>query len=359
VALVFRRRLFTTARAVLLAGTLPLVAPLILLALGRFVGIGSGTTGDDARDAFVGSHLFSLQRVFEDPAIRWSTWTANFALGPFHTSVPLLIALATGIAITFALTTPDSRRAIGLLPSVAVHWSAIVIVGVVVVFDPQSRYLLHIVPLGYVIAGASIWAVWTAVASRERVVRGAVCVAIGTLILAPMVATTAIGGVRRSQEHSYGYDTDYWSITSWVGSHHAAGEVVISALPPASAFWFDEDTPVYFLAGKEGSARASRYAKPLDDGSIGDYWLGAPLIDSTAALCDVLHMHAGNAWIIVDEGRMEASWAYSGEMAEVMLGSSVTRYRSRSRGTMALFVMPEDDWSRRATRICRRADAGS
>jgi len=350
---VWNRSLLTDNRIILIRGAASLAAPVALLLLGRYAGIGNGTGGETTGASFVGSHLFSLSRVIEAPAIRWPIWSNNFGHGLFHESLPFLIALCGG-ALIFAALAPagDAGRRTGGAVVVLIHWITILIVGVFVVNDPQPRYLVHILPLGYVILGVAAALLWRAATWHARMARVAIRLALAAIVVLPSLANAASAANWRMGVA--GHDADYWNITQWVGNRYEDGQYVITALPPAAAFWFPPevvDERMYFLAGPEGRNRTRRYAKAMEDGTTGDYWLGMPPIGSTDALCQVLAEHAGNAWVIVDSARLGASWAYKGDMADVITGSTEVRHKGDGR-SLALFVKPVRRWDRDLTRPC-------
>ncbi|CAA9557999.1 MAG: hypothetical protein AVDCRST_MAG87-1348 [uncultured Thermomicrobiales bacterium] len=350
---VWNRSLLAHNRLILSRGLSSLAAPLAFLLLGRYTGIGNGTGGVTTGASFVGSHLFSLSRVAERPAIRWEIWSNNFGHGLFHASLPLLIALCSGILIFRALAPAgdDARSTAGVIV-VLIHWITILIVGVFVVHDPQPRYLVHILPLGYVMLSVAAASLWQAAKAHVWLPRLSIRLALAAIVVLPSLAHSASAAGWRMGVA--GHDADYWDITRWVGNHYEAGQYVITALPPAAAFWFPQEVveeQMFFLAGPKGRNRTERYSRKMEDGRKGDYWLGTPPIDSIDALCQVLDAHAGNAWIIVDSARLEAQWAYKGEMADVINGSSAIRHQGDGR-SLALSVKPVWRWDRDLTRAC-------
>jgi hypothetical protein len=349
----WNQSLLTHNRIILRYGATVLAAPLAFLLLGRYTGIGNGTGGAATGASFVGSHLFSLSRVAETPVIRWEIWSNNFGHGLFHESLPLLITLCSGILIFRALAPAgDDRQPTGGVVVVLIHWITILMVGVFVVYDPQPRYLVHILPLGYAILGVAAASLWRAAKEHAWMARGSIRLALAAIVIMPSLANAASAAGWRLGVA--GHDADYWDITRWVGNHYEAGQYVITSLPPAAAFWFPQEVieeQMYFLAGPDGRNRTERYSRIMEDGRRGDYWLGTPPISSIDALCRVLDAHAGNAWIIVDSARLEAPWAYKGEMADVINGSSSIRHKGDGR-SLALFVKPVWRWDRDLTHAC-------
>ncbi|MBA2248497.1 MAG: hypothetical protein H0W23_10230, partial [Chloroflexia bacterium] len=189
---VWNRSLLTHNRTILARGAASLLAPFVFLLLGRYIGIGNGTGGESTGASFVGSHLFSLSRVIEAPSIRWPIWTNNFGHGLFHESLPLLIALCGGILI-FAALAPSAHagRALEGAVVVLIHWITILIVGVVVVNDPQPRYLVHILPLGYVILGVASATLWRASSGHGWMPRVSIRLALAAIVVMPSLANAA------------------------------------------------------------------------------------------------------------------------------------------------------------------------
>lgn len=345
VAITFwKSSLLTSNRIILICSSLAILAPTVFVGLGSFIGVGNGTSGANSSDAFMGSHLFSLDRLIEAPTIRWVTWTSNFSAGSFHQSLPYMVVLASGVLILHAMSDQKfsgNRAAATLLIS---HWSMVLIVVVLVVFDPQPRYLVHTLPLAYVVIGWATAIVWQTARQHDFGTRSAVRVALALLIIVPALSNSATAAEWRMNRP--GYDADYWQITSWVGDRYEAGQVVITSLPPAAAFWFPESVvqnQMYFLAGPEGRPRSRRYIKTQEDGATTDYWMGIPSITSVDSLCAVLKHGAGLTWIITDGARLGASWAYKGDMADLILGTTDMLHEGPD-NSQARFVRPVKEW---------------
>ena len=356
---VWKRSLFGANRAILLSGVVSLVPLLVFLLLGRFVGTGSGTADGAIGGSFVGSHVFTLRYLRDVTDVRWAFWTSNFFTGAFHTVMPYLITLASGLLAFAVVAAPfgerDHWRAATAGTLLVTHWLIICTV-VLFVFDYPGepyphRYLNQVLPLGYLLTGVAAWSLWRIASRRNRLTRWLVSIGIVVVIAMPALANVTTAAAWRMEFP--GGSADYWEASAWTADHIEPDQLVLTAMPPAAYFWFSskqlEDTR--FLAGPAGSLRPNLYIKPNMSGQPGDYWLGVPSIGSTEQLCTTLVEHAGGAWIIVDAGRLTLPWGFQGRMQAVITGSTEERYRGH-RGIMALFVKPVDGWTAEARAEC-------
>jgi hypothetical protein len=351
---VWKRKLLGSHRAILISGLASLAPLLVFLLLGRFVGTGSGTTDGALGNAFVGSHLFSLERFLDPASAQWIVWNGNFFAGNLHRIMPWLIGLASIVVVYGAFIAPARsgppwrRQAIAAV--VVVHWSVIVAAAFISA-DPEPRYLTQILPLGYLLVGLAVW--WACQQSALRPRPAMRWLQIGAAIL--LMGTVLIHAASASAwRMSYpGGDPDYWNATRWAAEHRTSDQVVITALPPAAFTWFAEQgyDRLIFLAGHEESQRTERYIKPNTNGEPGDYWLGVPSIGSTGQLCGTLREHAGAALIVLDRVRLMALWSLGGEMEGIIRGSTVEEHRGIN-GVMVLSVVPLDRWTPDARSAC-------
>ncbi len=353
---IWGRSLLGSNRAILLGGTASLIPLAGFLLLGKLVGSGSGTGGGELGGAFVGSHLFSVQRFVESPSFRWDLWTRNFSHGAFEWLMPLLIILMSGtllgamIAIQ-AREGESSWRTSAIATLLLVHWSTIFAVAFLVTSDPEPRYLTQVLPLGYILIAVSLWSLWSLAARHNDVGKVAIRTCFVVAIMVPSL--TYVGSAVSWRMDFLGGSPDYWEATAWAAEHRSGDQIVITALPPPAWFWFDESelNNVFFLAGPEGSPRSVRYIKTTAHGEPGDYWLGIAPIDSTGQLCVILEQHAGNALVIVDPGRLNASWAFGGPMATVIRGTTTEQFRGSS-SVVVLSVSPTDEWTPESVTEC-------
>ena len=128
---------------------------------------------------------------------------------------------------------------------------------------------------------------------------------------------------------------------------------MISALAQVTYTSFGSTDNVFVLSGDLGKGRASLYTYPKADGSLVDFWLGAPAIVGTASLCRVFYENP-LAWILVDAARLNVSWAFKGDMATVIRGAGIVRFTG-DRSTYAMQVKHEVHWSPSASKICETA----
>ncbi|CAN5811988.1 hypothetical protein BH24CHL4_BH24CHL4_11580 [soil metagenome] len=355
----WKHSLLGSHREILLSGAVSLLPLVAFLLLGRFAGTGSGTTDGALGSAFVGSHLFTTEHVFDFTDVRWGFWTSNFFEGSFFQLIPYLITLTSGVVVYAVLASPPVERndwrmaAIGAV--VVVHWVIICAV-VFFVFDYPGptyphRYLNQVLPLGYILIGMATWCLWGIASRRHQVTSLIVKVGIVTAIIAPALVHVATAAEWRMSYR--GGSADYWEATAWTAEHMEPGQLAITAMPPSAYFWFSDQQleHTWFLAGPAGSLRTELYIKPDSTGEPGDYWLGAPPIDSAAQLCATLMEHAGNTWIIVDSGRLSDVWIFQGQMHTIIAGSSVARFRGHH-GVLVLKVSPVDAWTPEARAEC-------
>lgn len=340
------------SQSVLICSILPLAAPVVFVLLGKYIGVGNGTGGQTSNETVMGSHLFSFERLIDAPAIRWNSWTSNFIAGSFHESLPFIIVLCSGILTLRALSGDRNVQSLSAATLLVTHWTMILIVVTLVVYDAQPRYLLHSLPLGFIVIGWAVSIVWQSVSHQDLFPRSAIRTGLALLIILPTLANSVTAA--DWQLDRPGYDADYWEITAWVGEHYEEGQFIITSLPPAAWFWFPESTiasQTYFLAGPESRARSRRYVKTTSEGENSEYWLGIPPITSVQSLCTALKDGAGMAWVITDTARLKASWAYKGEMAELILATTLLVHQGPD-GSQARFVRPISDWNIRVTAEC-------
>jgi hypothetical protein len=352
--LIWRERVFTTWRFLLVTAIFAALSLASYFAAGRYIGVGAGTSSSidgTGGGSFIGSHLFDLGEVLDGLAGRRYTWYMAFEGGTFARHMPSLIAICSLILLAHLIWQQD-RRSPGIAAILAAHWSVVAIVIIFVVTDPRPRYLIQALPIGYVMIGIAMSLVArTVFVTRFTLVSVVRLVAIAA-ILVPSVTYAATAA--QWQLDRRGFEPDYWEITEWVADTWEPGQAVITTLPPAAGVLFDDETretSMYFLAGPEGSDRATRYAKRRSDGIVGDYWLGVPVIGSSSTLCEVLYRHAGNAWLIVDHARLNADWALKGVMAAIIQNAGDTRFSSSS-GALALWVRPYEEWDVTAKHLC-------
>jgi hypothetical protein len=354
------RSLWGSNRAILASGIACLLPLMAFLALGELVGTGSGTSTNQAGKAFVGSHLFSWRQFLEMPGPRLNLWVDNFRQGPLQWVLPITIAGASvGLWVwTRSLREREgsSWQAAAVRSVIVLHWLMVLEVVFLVDMDPDPRYLVHALPLGYVIVAAGIARLWEVVQERTSAARSALhrrAVRVGSAALAGVVVVAVVSYGLLGAEWRVGFaggNPDYWGATQWAAEHTEEGTLILSALPPAAWFWFEPED-VAFLAGPEGSNRALRYTKQNQQGEPGDYWLGSPSVQSTGQLCEILADPSRPIVVVVDRARLQARWGFRGEMHDIIVGTT-TRAFTGINGTLVLTVLPPDEWSPEATALC-------
>jgi hypothetical protein len=354
--LIWRRQLVTTHRNLLVSGAVSLLPLLLFLILGRFVGPGSGTRQDDIGGSFMGSHIFDLPDPLKMSEYEWPLWTGNFLEGGFYQFMPYLLVLVAGVLLSFLLL-PNVEPAPVTAPAIAavllVHWGSIGLVILLSAPSAGTRYLLHVLPLGYVLLGCAAWTIWWLTRERDTTIRWLIRVGMLLVLVAPAMIYGITGA--RWRIDFPGGNPAYWDATAWVSTEMEPGDVLITAMPPPAYFWFEPDQRgrLYFLAGPAGSERAEQYTKPASDGAPVDYWLGIPSITSEAALCDVLAGHAGSAWIVVDFARLDSPDMLGPTMKPIILGASEERHRAAN-GVLILHVEAQSAWSPEASAACEQ-----
>ena len=353
--MVWRGALLDSARPILFSGAVSVIPFIMFLLLGRFVGVGSGTGNGPLGETFVGSHLFSTQGLTDLSALPWNLWTRNFLEGAFYALMPFLITLMSGVVLHGALSAPtngsDHWRLQASGSILLVHWSMILVVMIVSSPGADPRYLTQVLPLGYVVLGLAAWRMWVVATQHHPLNRHILRMGtLGLLVIPALLYTSTASSWRIGDP---GGNPGYWQATSWAAEHMSDDHVLLTAMPPAAYFWFPEQrlSSFYFLAGPAGSARTELFTKRDIKGNYVDYWLGITPINSEQRLCEVLRQHAGNAWIVVDVGRLHAPWAFKGRMRNIIVGASTEQYRGPNR-IVVMFVDPVDAWRPDARSEC-------
>lgn len=218
----------------------------------------------------------------------------------------------------------------------AFYWLPVIAVGVFTV-SPKERYLLHVHLLGYVFVSALIVGL-----AHGRVGRRAGWRIHRPIAAAAIAATTmlAIGsGIVWRLEHPVVHP-DYNAAMAYVVERHEPGEPVIVALPAVGYLALDAAArnDLLFLAGDDDRPRAERYTRWGEDGRLTDYWIGVDSIVTVDDLHRVLAEHP-EAWIVVDEERLAAEWAYAGEISRYLTGSTAPVHEAAG-GALVLRVAP-------------------
>jgi hypothetical protein len=209
------------------------------------------------------------------------------------------------------------------------YWVTIVAVGLFTV-SPKERYLLNVHVLGYfflaiLVVQAAPGAIdWQQGMSRW-LLRG----------FAIFTALALVAGVAWRLSHQVVHP-DYDVAMDYVTEHHDPGQPVIVALPPVAWLSLDDSDhdDLYFLAGPQNQSRAQGYTRWTKSGDRVDYWVGVSAIVTSDDLKSILQEHP-DAWVVVDEERMRANWAYGGAIEQLLLSMTEPVYKGPG-GVMVL-----------------------
>jgi hypothetical protein len=118
---------------------------------------------------------------------------------------------------------------------------------------------------------------------------------------------------------------DYVPIAEYIAARHKPGEAILTALPAPAYLAIGSTDDLIFLSSPLNRKRAQRYTRLTADGRYVDYWTGADSVVDVAGLCNTL-LTAPKVWVLVDESRLEADWAYLGPMADVIVGMTYEQF---------------------------------
>ena len=149
---------------------------------------------------------------------------------------------------------------------------------------------------------------------------------------------------------------DYLPVVEFVAERRQPGAKVLVALPPPAFLAFNSTDDLIFLSSPIERKRAQRYTRLTEDGGYVDYWTGVDSVVDTASLCQTLFNEPG-LWLIVDESRLNADWAFSGAMATVIRGLTYVRYEADG-GAMVRRLAPAPSRTARAEQLCAAAQTG-
>jgi hypothetical protein len=250
---------------------------------------------------------------------------------------------------------PPRRDRIGTGLLLGSYWLPVIMVGVFTQ-EPQERYVIHIVPSGFVLIALAVQRIGERAAQvpsgrsidwQRRVFAGS---AIALVALMVVNQTSAALGLWRTTT----LDPDYVAVSQYVEARREPGDVVMSAMTPAPYLAFGEsDDGLIFLSGNAYSTRTQRYTRVDDNGQVVDYWIGAPSVYMMNDLCNAILSNPG-AWIIIDEMRLNTGNFFGGDTARVIRGLTYQAYWHPS-GAMVLRPAPAPGRQADAERICANA----
>jgi hypothetical protein len=149
---------------------------------------------------------------------------------------------------------------------------------------------------------------------------------------------------------------DYVPAAEYIAARHKPGEAILTALPPPAFLAVGSTEDLIFLSSPQDRKRAMRYTRLTSDGRYVDYWTGVDSVVNVAGLCNTL-LTAPGLWLLVDESRLTADWAFKGAMANVILGMTYVQFEAPG-GAQVRRLAPAPARDPAAEAICAAAMAG-
>lgn len=336
------------------------VGPVFLTALNTLLKRGGATPsagGELPGVSFVGDHLLTFDALRRPAFSAWERLYANSALAVTMPYVMVLIsALLIGI-LYFGRNdeTADRPLRVGAGLMLLAYWLPVIIVGTFT-REPQERYVIHVVPTGFVLVALAIQQLIRkarAVRASEsgpgwqrRVLAGSILLLVVILALNQVSAGF---GLQRARI----LDPDYVAASQYVEARRQPGEPVFTAMTPAPYLVFESDEGLNFISGSPYSSRTKRYVRIDAEGQSVDYWIGVPSVYLMNDICNMV-MNNPNAWIIIDSARLLSPNFMGGQWATVITGMTYQRYSDAS-GMMVLRPVPEPGRGKVAVGICNEA----
>ncbi|CAN5353009.1 hypothetical protein BH09CHL1_BH09CHL1_12320 [soil metagenome] len=357
---IYGRSLYRERRDLGLSLAITAVAPFALTVLnsllGKLYGAPASAGGNIPGVSFVGDHLLTFDAVRSPSFASWEELFSDSTL--LHTTpyvMLLLSALVFGaIFLVPAEGEAEHRYRLGMGIILGAYWIPVIIVGVFT-NEPQERYLIHIVPSGFVVV---------AVALQRIVERGLMVPHTkdvnwqrwayigGSLFLTGVLLVQQSSAALGLSRHPT-LDPDYVAASEWVADHREPGELVASAMTPAPYLVFDDNPDdLIFFSGNAYSERTKRYVR-LDNGVEVDYWIG---VESIYLLNDVCTTIAENPdmFLIIDDKRLNNPLAFGGNLNAVVRGLMYIAYIGP--GNVTVFrPSPLPSHQAGAENICARA----
>jgi hypothetical protein len=178
---------------------------------------------------------------------------------------------------------------------------------------------------------------------------------LAALVISSIFAGYDVAGIKDMQDNPV-TGVDYVPVVEFVAERRLPGEKVLVALPPPAVLAFGSTDDLIFLSSPITRKRAQRYTRLTEDGGYVDYWAGVDSVVDTASLCQTLLNEPG-LWLIVDDSRLNASWAFKGSMASVIRGLTYVRYYAEG-GAMVRRLSPPPSRSAGAEQLCAAAQTG-
>lgn len=357
---VYGRSLFQERRDVSVTLGAMVAAPVLLTALNTLLkreGATPSAGGELPGVSFVGDHLLTINALTRPSFAAWEELYINSALAR---TMPYIMVLVSALLIGILYfgrgvdsTTRPLRIGAGLV--LLAHWLPVIIVGIATQ-EPQERYVIHIVPSGFVIVALAIqqlaWRIRelpnlsTNPGWQRRVLIGCT---VGLAAILVINQISAAFGLQRDRV----LDPDYVAASNYVHDRRESGEPVFSAMTPAPYLVFGNDDGLNFISGSPYSSRTKRYVRVNGQGESLDYWIGVP---SVYLMNDLCHMIIDNpdAWIIIDINRLLSPNFMGGEWARMIIGMTYQPYWDES-GMMVLRPVPAPGRAADSVKICSQA----
>ncbi|HYJ12492.1 MAG TPA: glycosyltransferase family 39 protein [Thermomicrobiales bacterium] len=322
-----------------MVGTLMLcgLAPVTLIGLNRLLGTASASAEGGASAptlTFVGA---SLLQPFARLGVLPNNWDWQMLIHPI-TLIWLLpgVVVACSTVIGGSLlwrrnrfeTRINTRRAVITLLSF--YWVTVAVVALCTV-SLEERYLLHVHSLGYLFVAVIL------VHLMERYTGGLAGVRSAAAKLTLVIVVMGMGSGIAWRLDERVVQPDYISAMEYVEAHHLPGQPIVVAWPPVSylAMGDSGQEDLYFLTGSP--SRAERYTLSTNDESHIDYWIGVDSIDTIDGLRLFLEENP-DAWVVVDQDRLESTFSYAGEIDRLLEEMTFTVFQAPG---AALVLRPE------------------
>jgi hypothetical protein len=178
---------------------------------------------------------------------------------------------------------------------------------------------------------------------------------LAALIIGSVFVSYDVSGIADMQRNPV-TGVDYVPVVNYVQARRQPGEKVLVALPPPAYLAFGSADDLIFLSSPISRKRAQRYTRLTEDGGYVDYWTGVDSVVDTSSLCQTLLNEPG-LWLIVDEARLNADWAFKGSMATVIRGLTYVRFEAEG-GAMVRRLSPLPSRDPAAEQLCAEAQTG-
>lgn len=323
--------------------TLSALAPVALMVLNQLLGsasVGGPGAAPSPLVSFVGDHLLAPLALVPN-LVQDFDWRPLARASNAVWYVPgIIVALGTLAAARRwgppGRAQPYRRERSAMIALLVCYWLPVIGVAFFTV-SPKERYLLHIHLIGYVLLAAVAVDVARRTGRSARAVAAAGSAPHALAIILLTVTVLGTGLTWRLVEPVV--HPDHVAATEYVAAHREGGEPVIVALPAVADLVLENRDRLYFLAGPEDRPRAERLTRADGDRLI-DYWVGIEAIVSAESLAALLRANP-SAWVVVDEDRLSADWAYAGAIADTLAELTGPVYEAAG-GGVVLRVPPAE-----------------